>query len=310
MKRILSLVIALSLLLTTTSIASADEGQGTLMISPASVQIELKPGETYRGKMTVSESSGAVPVKVSLYAEPFSISEDDYENPDFINEKASTKIKDWISFEQEIISLAPGESREVEFTINVPSKAAGGGQYAVIFAETVADGALAEGETGLQVSTRLGMLVYAKVAGEVNLSGKLTDHKIPKFASGKEIAVSFEAENDGNVDYEVRYKVEANPVFMGTPIPPVKDDVTILPETKRTVKTALKGATPGIYEVSQTIELLGRKSEYKETVIVAPVWFIIALAAILLVIIGTIITVISLLTSLRAQRSNPVQKRK
>jgi hypothetical protein len=70
------------------------------------------------------------------------------------------------------VTLAPGQSENVPFTLNVPQGAPAGGHFAVIWWNTASVGT-STGNTS--IVTRAGILVYLNVTGQINESASIAN---------------------------------------------------------------------------------------------------------------------------------------
>jgi hypothetical protein len=267
-----------------------------ISLSPTQEQVALVPGTPVEGKITLNASSDAdEEVVVRLYAEPFSVAGDDYSEQDFVTKSELNKMADWFVFPEEEVTLTPGERREVTYKIEPPASAAGGGQYACVFAEVVPK-PLPEGVSGLTATSRIGMIVYADVEGERNISGTFEGASFPLFVNGSTIDASFAVANQGNIDFAVEYSMSALPVFMGTMYDSTygasSKTNSVLPGTKREVTQTWDTATPGIYKITQKINFLGQDYDTTKTVVVINTAVVIMAACLLLVILLLIVRII------------------
>ena len=134
---------------------------------------------------------------------PYSVVNENYD-PDYVRESSQTQITKWVTFEQTTGELLPGDMHKINYIINVPRNAPGGGQYAALMAETADSGQ--EGAT-LQTISRVGMLLYASVEGETIKEGEVMDLKIDKLLLNPPLAFRF-SENTGNVDFNTTMRME------------------------------------------------------------------------------------------------------
>jgi hypothetical protein len=146
------------------------------VISPAFADISISP---LKHEMTIEQwSSDVKTIKikndgdtaVTLYwAKEDFIAGDDSGFPRFIKPEdlpnPELSLTNWIDLENENITLAAWESRQVRFTVNVPENSEPGGHYWVIFF-----GPEAEQWAQLSVIQRLWVLLLIDVPGEVKIA--------------------------------------------------------------------------------------------------------------------------------------------
>lgn len=112
------------------SVASA-----SLSISPLKHELTIEAGEGKSETIKVTNNSDA-PITLYTSKEDF-VSGDDTGTPKFVKPQDQTSdvysLSNWIKLENNNITLAKGETREVRFTVNVPPKGEPGGHYGAIF---------------------------------------------------------------------------------------------------------------------------------------------------------------------------------
>lgn len=261
-----------------------------LQISPTSEHVTLEPGTTHDGQLKV-RNIGNDEFDYRMGMTPFSVIGEDYRS-DFETESNYTKIASWISFDKETGTLAPNEENVINYHIEVPNDAPGGGQYAAIVA-TIGNNA-ADEEDGANIKTvsRAALVLYGRVNGETNDCGEILSNNIPMFLFDPPITVSSTVHNCGNVDNEAKFSLKIWPLFSNEEVYTSendekmdKDDL-VLPDTKRYhAMTWEKTPSFGIFNVEQTIEYAGKTDTNKKLVIIFPLWLIIVFIA----LIGAII---------------------
>ena len=101
-------------------------------VTPMNRMVELNPGETYNFSVTVSNPANSVKnFDYKAYAAPYSVANAEYD-ADVTTKTDHTRMTDWITIHEPNGTLAPNETKEIEYTITVPEDAPGGGQYVAI----------------------------------------------------------------------------------------------------------------------------------------------------------------------------------
>jgi len=146
------------------------------VITPAFADISISP---LKHEMSIEQWASdiqTIKIKndsntaVTLYSatEDF-IAGDDTGFPRFIKPEdlpnPELSLTNWIELENESITLAAGESKEIRFTVNVPLTSEPGGHYGVIFFWPEA-----EQWAQLSVIQRLWVLLLINVPGEVKIA--------------------------------------------------------------------------------------------------------------------------------------------
>lgn len=208
--RFLRAFVFFSLLLTSLPLAHA-----SISISPLKHEFTVETGASKSETIKVT-NNGDAPITLYTSKEDF-IAGDDTGTPTFVKPQDQTSdvysLSNWIKLENENITLAKGETREVRFTVTVPPRSEPGGHYGAIFFSPGAP-------SGAQVAVvqRLGVLVLVNVPGEIKIEGNMTAFQIGKkdqnkFAESIDFStfpITFETKfkNDGNTHLKPTGKIE------------------------------------------------------------------------------------------------------
>lgn len=271
-----------------------------LQISPLSKRLLLNPGDQIDGDFTI-QNVGSKEFAFKLSASPYNVVGDNA-NLNFSQETVYTQLSRWISFAQNSYTLSAGASQTVQYHIDVPSDVSGGGQYAVLFAEASGNG----NSGGIKATSRVGMVLYARVSGETRESAEIKEYSFPSsyisFNTPK-LTVSAKVKNAGNTDFQAKYHLQVDPILGGEPFY-TKDDISlVLPESENKNEIIWEN-TPllGIFNVTYTVKLPGSttRSETKAVIIIPPWLIIIAVILFLSLSAWTIIRI----RKYRQNRSN------
>lgn len=289
----------LALIMTGTSAASVmadDVPDYRLQISPAIMQIELKPGMTKTETFRV-QNTGSKAFKFAVEVSPYNVTGDDYE-PNYTAGERYNDIVDWVTFSQDTGEIEPGKMVEITATIKVPQDVPAGGQYAMIAASIVND--KVDGETegdnsSVSMVQRVGILLYSSVeGGETRKEATVVENKLPSFIFTPPITATSLVKNIGNVHVEATYTLQVYPFFGGEEVytneeNPVK--LTILPETQRFNSISWDGAPAlGIFRVKQTVKVLDQVVTEEKVVFLCPVWFLFIIILIIFCVIFWIVS--------------------
>ena len=235
---------------------------GAIEISPVSKRLALVPGEKYEGDLSV-KNSGGDGLWVDVYAEPNSRSKETYSD-----------LSHWIRFkdedgdikENQILYLESGEEKVVKYIVNVPTDASSGGQYATIYVETMPGPESGE----LEITTRLGMVLYATLPGDLHRGAAISNIERPILTLGKNISVSATVENKGNIDFQSTAEVTISS-FTGKKLYQDKVIADVMPEGSKDLQIEW-GDTPkyGLYSLDYTIQALGITTEGHQLVLSFP----------------------------------------
>lgn len=265
-------------------------------LTPMNHDIELTPGQTYTGYITVvnpSDATSDFAYKVSVT--PFSVIGEDY-TVDLLTEHNRSMLTKWITINEPTGVLEPNESRQVEFVINVPENAPAGGQYASL---TVAsdDSINTEGGFAIQNVLEMASIIYAQVDGQTVHQGQILENNIPSFVTATPAKLSAMIQNTGNVHDYATYTITISDVFTGQVILPTTENEgryteVIMPETTYFSQREISNLPAiGIVKVSQTIRFNGEVSVKEGNIIICPVWFM----ALILLTLASLITTVTLI---------------
>ena len=257
-----------------------------LQVSPVSSRIKLDPSQVYDGSIKVSNVGGSA-FDVKIYASPYNVENLTYYQN--FNERGNfNKIANWITFEQNVFpDMEPGTTIEVKYTITVPDDAPGGGQYAVLFAETTGKNSA---ESSIQTINRVGHTIYATVSGDTKEAGSLVSLDQKSLYFDGNIGSTAIIENSGNVDFTSINNLKVESIF-GTELYNESKNFTIVADTSRQIEREWE-ETPmvGLFKVTNEIKFMG-KSQFVESklVLVMPIWLIVIFVIIIIALITLVV---------------------
>lgn len=279
-------------------------------ISPPKADFTLQPGQSYRASFTLS-NPGDESLKYKSYVTPYSVdgNDQDYAAPNYSKAGKYNTITDWIKLDSEGGELAPGDHTSISYTINVPKDATPGGQYATIAIEEAKDTDNKNGSdisTGFQARSRVAMVIYGAVAGQVQKTGNIIDNNISSFYFNPPLTATSLVENTGNVHQEAEYILQVFPLFSNEEAYTNEEKptvFTILPETRRFITQSWDGAPSlGIFKVKQTVRFAGNESVTEKVVIICPMWLV------FLVIFGIVFLVVYLIARSKMRKGSSSSK--
>lgn len=262
-------------------------------VSPMNNFVVLNPGESYESAFTVfNPTNNEDSINYEVKMEHF------YEGDDgavLLEDVGTTgQILEWTKLESADTGvLAPGEKADINYSINVPEDAAGGGQYVAFTVEAKDNSKTNESKEGtnatLEQKTLIAYRVFAEIAGDINRQGEVQDINVPSFLLSGNIKGTSSIKNTGNVHGEAKYKLQVFPLFSDEEIYTNEEDpqtATILPDRTRYEETAWEN-TPsiGIFNVKYTVEFEGVTAEVSKMVIICPIWLLFLIIFIIIAII-------------------------
>lgn len=240
---------ALVLMLQPSSVLAANSG---LQLSPVTINLEVKPGESADGKILITNRNDEK-MDFVLEKENFESSSEDGV-PAFTSVKSegsTASLTEWVSFpDGDSGSIEVGKDKEMVFRITVPANAEPGGHYGAVFAKQVKP--LIEGGNQIGITARVGALVLVSVPGKVTNGAKVLDIQSPKVVWKGPIDLKMRVQNIGTVHYDSKAGADiknllgsATKLDMGTH--------TILPDGIRMYESKIDKKYPfGYYKITPT----------------------------------------------------------
>lgn len=150
---------------------------------------------------------------------------DETGEPDFAFDAPTADLAAWIKIDLEPVTLDPGETKEIPFTIAVPADAEPGGHYAGIF---FASGGTASSGGQIGVQSKLGSLVILTVEGNIREQAAISKVTLdgPTSMSRPPVDFNIRVKNSGNVHIKPKGKVTILNMFGG------EVDTLTLPQEK------------------------------------------------------------------------------
>lgn len=265
-------------------------------VLPMNYNFYLIPGNTYTGSITIANPSDATDnFSYQISITPYSVNSENYQD-DIGTISDFSQITNWITVPEPTGTLAPNEKREVNFTIDVPTDAPAGGQYATIL---VSSDPTKQNSAGISIDSTfaLASIIYANVEGETIHSGSIIDNNIPTFSTNVPINISATLENNGNVHETAIFAITVTNNITGEKIFPNDKDQNnhfseiIMPKTTRFITRQINDLPAiGSIKVEQTIYYDNETSTITKDVTIMPIWsiFLIVFAIASLVILITL----------------------
>lgn len=269
-----------------------DNSSNTFTILPMGRDVSLKAGEQVTGSITVLNQQGSKdPFTYKVTVVPYGVVGEEYD-ADLVTSTEQTQLAKWITIENPTGTIAPNESVEVNYTINVPENAPGGGQYAAII---VGSDNNSESSSLVEYVYEMASIVYGKVAGKTVHDGAITSHSVPAFSTVPEVAITAQIENNGNVHEYAKVDLTVTNFFSGEEIASTEEAETkiaevIMPYTRRQLINNLENLPSlGVITVKESISYLGENSTIEQHVIICPLWFLLLASCAIISIIAAIV---------------------
>ena len=258
--------------------------KSSFSISPMYQNMSLIPGTTSYGTFVITNpDDSTVNLHYKMYIQAFTAKDDD--DVVFENNGDYNQIVNWITLEKTNGEIAPNSSEEIKFTIETPSNAPAGGQYAAIMVRQEATDSVGNA-VNVKQNYEISHLVYADVAGETVRKGEINDVFVSGFLFSGNITGTAKIKNVGNVHSRATHTLQVFPLFSDEEVYTNEENPQtsfIMPSTTKIATTTWED-TPsfGIFHVIYKVEFEGVESKM---VIVCPLWllFIIVLAIFLII---------------------------
>ena len=287
--------------------AQNDQAGGSgLSLSPTRSELRIEPGKTDKVEVSVRNVT-----RGAIVAKPF-IS--DFESDDATGEPklyASTEKRNSASIASfvtglEEVSLAPGESKNLTYTVSVPGNAAPGGYYGAITYRAVPASQAGPESGEVALTANVASLVLIEVPGDITEQIQVTGAKIGKFVNSTQInfgsfftikpdRAAISIKNNGN-SFSKPFGTVTLTNMSGKQIYSYElNNATprgnILPKSTRTFTDEIKNVgKPGRYTLTANIShgTGGEVITQKVSFWYIPVWLLVAMGVLLLGVVAGI----------------------
>jgi hypothetical protein len=224
----------------------ADGGKVDQTRSRFSYQVE--PGQVIQDEYLVS-NSGSIPSDVSVYAtDAYNSPNGDYALLDTNLEP--TDVGTWVTFndgsQRMVMTLAPGESRVIPFTVNVPADASPGDHSGGMIISSLTDSDKVKLDR--RIATRLYLRVKGDVAALMTVSSITADYVPSLNPFAGTVNLTFTLTNNGNLSLGAKTASVVKGLF-GIPLSGVaRTEVPeMLPGTSRSMTVSVDGVGQWIF---------------------------------------------------------------
>ena len=267
------------------------------LITPMNQKVYLNRGEEYRGSIRVVNPAEATrDFHYRVDVAPYGVVGEGYD-ADLTSESQWTQIVDWITVENNEGVLAPNEVRDVEFVIKVPEDAIVGAQTAALVVrqednEKAIDGVKVENVF------EMASIIYGQVLGIEKHDAAILAMDVPGFSTTPDVAVTASFDNHGNVFEEAKTKIVVKNALSGEVILPTSEasgeyTEIVMPDTTRKVTRKIDDLPMlGVVHVEYQVKYNGEEMMMERDLVICPIWFMVMMAAVVGMIITTIVMLI------------------
>ncbi|MBR3319627.1 hypothetical protein IKG06_03970 [Candidatus Saccharibacteria bacterium] len=268
------------------------QNDAKLELSPVSKRMSFKPGEQKKDSLQL-RNSGPKDISVNLYASNYYIDDGSTDQTIKLADHY-TQMSQWVTFldsdgeyrHKITVQVPSNQSKTINYAVDVPSEATGGGQYAILFAEFAP---VESTGGGIQARYRMGMTLFAFVDDAGIIRGaELGSIKAPiGLLLDRKIDIDYTVKNTGNIDFQTSADIAVFSIF-GNEIYHDINVETIFPETSKDIHVEWK-ETPafGILRLNYAIKALDKKEEGSYVIFVISTGIVC-----LIVVVLTILTIV------------------
>jgi hypothetical protein len=255
----------------------------------------MSPGDHYEAEIEV-RNAFSTDRTLEVKATPFSMSDDNSNDYDYITKKVRTTLSEWISFPggHEYL-LSPGEIRSIKYVIDIPIDwRIGGGQSAAINFDYGNSSINASGDNTIVMESSFAWLLRANLSGEqLREEGEVISWDMGQilFDNSKGVNSDTVVKNSGNVNFEMNNRVVINKFFSGDEVYNQEKTGTVLAESQWKSNLNWDGAPAlGLFNVTNEVEFLGQ-AQFSETrwVLLIPIWLLVIIIAIIALLVAALI---------------------
>lgn len=232
------------------------------VVGPGKQEFFLKPGETARAEIIVSNRMGEDRM-FELNVEDFKGSRDINKSVELLGDvDGPYSLKKYINFEEKRFLLPNGTRARIPVTIKIPENAEPGGFYGSLVVSTVKpidkQDASGGAKGGVPLELRSAVLFFIRVDGFVHEEGKLVDFRILNdrnlFSGGEEVRLQLIFENNGSVHLDPYGEISVSNIMGQEIISKEIDPWYSMPDSLRSREDNIKtDGMMGRYAVSANI---------------------------------------------------------
>jgi hypothetical protein len=268
----------------TSAAASTAPPQGTLGISPTSVDTVIKPGSSASGNELVL-NQGKAPFQYLVYVTPYDVEGEDY-TPYFTPIPGSPDVTSWFKITARTKGqINPGEQIPIPYTITIPKNTPAGSYYATILAEKDT-----QGSNGIVTRVRVGTIFYIRVAGPAVTRGNVALWSVP-WLQHYPLTATLKLANTGSVYFLAQVNVSVKDIFGGSKYT-FSRNPAILPQKLRRIPVPWQnGAHFGLYKVSGSASFNGQNHSLptRYVLVASPKMRLVGLGIFLLFLVALIV---------------------
>ena len=226
----------------------------SISVSPIRVEHLVKQGEKGTDMISVT-NDGTAPTRLKVSIEDWTLTKDG--NPMFMKaENSKYSCAEWIRVNPVDFRLAPGQTREVRYTVAVPQGVEDGGYRVAIIFETVPDVTPGEQIKRVFLKGRIVTILY-ELVGKPTPEGHSNGMRAELKKEGVDFIVALQ--NTGKVHYRTKGSITVKDAEGKKAFEVDIPDVPVLPESEREIKASYDKSIPkGKYTATAVVDI-GKK---------------------------------------------------
>jgi hypothetical protein len=245
--------------------SSSDIDAFRITVAPIKINLSAKPGRSQATAVRILNSGTEIAM---IETSAVNFTKDEAGRTQLLPDRPNSPTS-WIERPGKF-KLAPGETRIVDITINVPQKAEPGTHYAMLlFSAHQPDGARTASGARMSSVLSVGSMLLINLPGKVVKSGSLTGFTGPGFLRRGPAKFATSVKNSGNVHLTVTGMINiisrSGKNISKIPVSSGELGITALPKSDISLESVWKEVPFwGVYRAQATVDLGLGKSETKE----------------------------------------------
>lgn len=248
-------------------------GQSGLQISPIRQELKVDPGASTTGHVVVANLTKQS-LDISLFFREFSVIDDTYDY------SFQASRYNWIRLDQNELTLTPGASKTINYTLAPDKGASPGGYYFTLYASAN----LQSG--GVDSTIQAASLLYTTVNGALDRGTRLDSVRMSTFLFSPNITYDFTTTDTGNVYYTIYATASLAGIFDKSESETAAH--VVMPGQPRRITGTLPAPRfPGIY--TETVGYHTDQGVYQTVsrpVIYLPLWATVILIGVIFIVAG------------------------
>lgn len=246
-----------------------------LAITPTTQDVTVTAGKVTNKKIEIANHTDK-PLTVTLQVKEFETTDYTY---DF---SFKDPKNDWIYLKQNQIELEPRQKTTVDAVIDVPAEAAPKSYYFAVLASADMS------TVGFRQTAQVVSLLMIKIDGKWIQTGVINNSSVPFFNFDSQITYRFDAENTGNVHYNIVVFGQIENLWGSAEGKQQGAGHVLVPGAKRTIEGSVASPVlPGLYKFTYGYTLGSGSAVTSNTVLILfiPPWAIAAAAICVFVVV-------------------------